>query len=245
MFRLNESNKGLFRRLLDIYFRLEVRATSRAFAKKPYLDAYAQRTDALTKLDEKMAVGGLWEQMGQQQFDFLVSEGLLPRHTMLDIGCGTLRGGQYFIRYLERGHYSGFDISSGGIKKARELVEREGLGNKNPDLRVNEAKDLKFRDYQGMAFDFILAQSVFSHLMEEHIEEAFVHVSSIMNPNSKFFFTFHIGEYRERRSNTDFQYPLSFFEKLAKKYRFHLENRSSDYNHPRGQAMICLKMENS
>lgn len=241
---MNDRKKGVFRRLMDGYLRLKVRATSRAFANKPYLDAYAQRTDALTELDERLAIGGLWEQMGRQQFDFLVSEGLQPQHTMLDIGCGTLRGGQHFIRYLERGHYSGFDISPGAIMKARALVEREGLEEKKPDLRVNEAKDLRFSDYQGKTFDFILAQSVFSHLMEDHIEEAFQNVSAIMHPNSRFFFTFHIGEHYERRSNTDFQYPVAFFEKLAEKYRFRLADRSAAYRHPRGQAMVCLSIMN-
>ena len=240
---MNDRKKGVFRHLLDGYLRLKVRATSRAFSKKPYLDAYAQRTDALTELDEKMAIGGLWEQMGRQQFDFLVSEGLQPQHTMLDVGCGTLRGGQHFIGYLNPGHYSGFDISPGAIKKARALVEREGLGEKKPDLRVNEAKNLRFSDYQARTFDFILAQSVFSHLMEDHIEEAFQHVSNIMHPGSRFFFTFHIGEHYERRSNTDFQYPLSFFQGLAEKYGFQIADRSADYKHPRGQAMVCLTME--
>lgn len=239
---MSSSKKGAIRRLTDAYLRLKVRLTSRAFQKKPYLDAYSQRTDALTELDEKIAIGGLWEQMGQKQFDFLVSEGMQHHHTMLDVGCGTLRGGQHFIRYLDRGHYSGFDISAGAIKKARELVEREKLSEKQPELRVNQAKDLKFRDYQGKTFDFILAQSVFSHLMEDHIEEAFQNVAGIMQPHSKFYFTFHIGEHYQRRSNTDFQYPLSFFQGLAEKYQLSLADRSSDYAHPRGQAMVRLSV---
>ena len=39
------------------------------------------------------SVGGLWDEVGQLQVDFLVSRGLMQHHKLLDIGCGSLRGG--------------------------------------------------------------------------------------------------------------------------------------------------------
>ncbi|MGG6294672.1 hypothetical protein ACQ4M4_09620 [Leptolyngbya sp. AN02str] len=36
-------------------------------------------------------IGGLWEELGQLQFDFLKENGLLPEHRLLDMGCGSLR----------------------------------------------------------------------------------------------------------------------------------------------------------
>lgn len=36
-------------------------------------------------------VGGLWEQLGSLQFEYLVRNGLEPHHFLLDIGCGSLR----------------------------------------------------------------------------------------------------------------------------------------------------------
>jgi hypothetical protein len=58
-------------------------------------------------------VGGLWEEVGKLQFDFLcyiVANG--PRHDayLLDIGCGCFRGGIYFAEYLDVGHYFGVDM---------------------------------------------------------------------------------------------------------------------------------------
>ena len=240
---LRVKNNSIFGGLVKFYRRLKVRLTSRAFKNKPYLDAYSSRTDALSELDEKMAIGGLWEEMGKRQFEFLVSEGMSHGSRLLDIGCGTLRGGKRFISYLDKGNYYGFDISPGAIQKAQELVEREGLGCKAPDIRVSEAKDLKFRDYRGIKFDFILAQSVFSHLMPDHIEEAFENIGEIMHPTSRFYFTFHIGSEYLRRSNTDFQYPVGFFDDLARKYHFLLVDRSQVYEHPRGQAMYYVTPE--
>jgi hypothetical protein len=38
-------------------------------------------------------VGGLWEELGRLQFEFLVGAGLRPEMRLLDIGCGCPRGG--------------------------------------------------------------------------------------------------------------------------------------------------------
>jgi hypothetical protein len=52
-------------------------------------------------------VGGMWEEIGRLQFDFLLSKGLQSRHFLLDIGCGSLRGGIHFIGFLDAGRYDG------------------------------------------------------------------------------------------------------------------------------------------
>ena len=56
-------------------------------------------------------VGGLWEEIGELQFQFMVAQGLRPEHRLVDIGCGALRGGLHFVRYLDRGHYYGLDLN--------------------------------------------------------------------------------------------------------------------------------------
>ncbi len=50
--------------------------------------------------------------MGELQFKFLVGWGLRPGDFLLDVGCGCLRGGVHFVRYLEAGHYFGIDVNS-------------------------------------------------------------------------------------------------------------------------------------
>jgi len=75
------------------------------YDQKDYLEAYSRHTDIRVERDPHSAVGGMWEQIGQLQFDFLVNHGLEPNHKLLDIGCGTLRGGRHFITYLVPGNY--------------------------------------------------------------------------------------------------------------------------------------------
>ncbi len=34
-------------------------------------------------------IGGLWDEMGQLQLEFMRLHGLLPQHRLLDLGCGS------------------------------------------------------------------------------------------------------------------------------------------------------------
>jgi len=180
----------------------------------------------------------MWEEIGKLQLGFLVSQGLRPTHKLLDIGCGTLRGGRHFIRYLNAGNYTGMDLSFKAIEYGKSLVREEGLSEKQPRLLVS--RNLRFKEFSGETFDYLLAQSVFTHLMPEHIEECFQHIGTIVDSGFKLFFTFYEASAVVQAGLKDFKYPLSFFESLAGKYGFNLADCSVEYNHPRGQKMAKL-----
>jgi len=215
-------------------------AVAGLYETREYLEAYSRHTDIRVTEDPKEAVGGLWEEVGRLQFDFLRHVGMQPGHRLLDVGCGTLRGGRHAIRYLEPGHYAGMDISPKAIEAAWRLVEEEGLSEKRPRLIVSERKDLKFAEFEGETFDYIMAQSVFTHLMPEHINECLEHVSQLMQENTKFCFTFNVADEYVQTGHKGFRYPYSFFENLASKYGYIIENRSDEYPHPRGQKLAII-----
>jgi hypothetical protein len=50
-----------------------------------------------------------FELIGQAQFEHLRHWGLAANHYLLDIGCGSLRGGRFAIRILEPEHYYGVE----------------------------------------------------------------------------------------------------------------------------------------
>ena len=74
----------------------------------------------------------------EYQFDFLVRrQGLLRSDTLLDLGCGVLRGGMPLINYLEPGRYWGLDVSPARLAEGwRELSERS-LEHKRPQHGQN------------------------------------------------------------------------------------------------------------
>ena len=206
-----------------------------------YLKVYTKHTEYRIEDDPKSAVGGMWDVIGPLQFKFLISKGMQSDHKMLDIGCGSLRGGHHAIRYLNPGNYFGIDISSKAIEYSKELVIKMGLSDKDPHLTISQNMDLKFREFLNEKFDFILAQSVFTHLKPEHITECFENISQVMHKNSVFYFTYSKGKEYIQTGNFHFRYPFSFFESLAKKNAFRLSDCSEDYPHPRGQNMVELR----
>src|SRR6516165_1422491 len=111
----------------------------------------------MNKLWHREAVGGLWEDMGRLQLDFLTSQGLKPEHKLLDIGCGSMRGGVHFVSYLEKGNYSGVDRDRALLDAGRIELESHGLLWKAPLLA--EITDFGLVRL-GARFDFLLAQSL-------------------------------------------------------------------------------------
>jgi SAM-dependent methyltransferase len=210
------------------------------YAARPYLDAYTEHTNQRVAVDPKEAVGGLWDELGDLQLHYLVINGLRAEHSLFDLGCGTLRGGRRFIRYLAPGRYTGFDLSANALQAGHDLIEAENLTAKQPRLVLNAARDLRFAPFAGECFDFLLAHAVFTQLMPEHIEECFAHIGGIMHAHSVFFFSFlHLAEYK-RVTFKDFGYPFGFFATLAARNGFAIALRN-DYYHPRRQAMVEVR----
>jgi len=229
--------------LLRIFRRLRARPElekrlDELYRRERYLDAYSRHTDIRVRMNPHEAVGGNWEEMGRLQLRFLIANGLLSDHTLLDIGCGTLRGGRHFINYLGRGRYWGIDISPEAVEYARRLLQSEQLADKEPRLLINREKTLTFKEFAGCSFDFLIAQSVFTHLPPEHIEECFRNIGRVMTMTSSFFFTFSEASRFKRTGRKHFYYPFSYFRNRARENGFALEDRSREYGHPAGQCMV-------
>jgi len=108
-------------------------------------------------------IGGLWDELGQLQSDFLVSRGLKPRHRLADIGCGSLRAGVKLVDYLDAGNYFGTDLNAALLDAGYEWELIADQRHKLP--RANLIADGEFDfSWAPYPFDVALAQSVFTHL---------------------------------------------------------------------------------
>src|SRR5579859_37612 len=134
---------------------------------------------------------GHWEYLGQLQLDYLVARGLQPHHDFLDVGCGPLRAGVLFIKYLDAGKYAGIDKRDDVLEVAR-LVElrRAGVEDKAPALLASETFEFgKF----GRTFDYAIAQSVFTHLSLNSITRCLVEMGKVLKPGGRFYATIHLN----------------------------------------------------
>jgi SAM-dependent methyltransferase len=102
----------------------------------------------------------MYDLMGSSQFSLLCTLGLRENHRLLDIGCGSLRGGRLFIPYLAPGGYTGLEPNKWLVDEAIERqIGHDVLGLKAPTFVHNESFDLSGLD----PFDFVIAQSIASH----------------------------------------------------------------------------------
>ena len=133
------------------------------------------------------AIGGLWDEMGALQFEFVKSRGLKPHHKLCDTGCGALRGGIHFVRYLDAGNYFGLDINASLLEGGRQELDRAGLAEKKANLMVDDGfKMSRF----GTKFDYMLAVSVFTHLYANHIVRCLVEARAVLEPHGQFLATY-------------------------------------------------------
>jgi hypothetical protein len=126
------------------------------------------------------------------QFNLLTNHGLRETHKLLDIGCGSLRFGRLAIPYLRPGNYY-------GIEPNNWLVEQGINGECGQDLIQIKQPSFSDRDDFGLTcfgvqFDYLVAQSIFSHAAAHQIEACLKEASGCMHADSKFFATYVAGD---------------------------------------------------
>ncbi len=85
---------------------------------------------------------GEYDLMGATQFALLCALGLRENHRLLDIGCGSLRGGRLFIPYLAPGGYTGIEPNQWLVEEgiAKQLGD-DLVALKRPTFFYNERFD--------------------------------------------------------------------------------------------------------
>lgn len=101
-------------------------------------------------------------------FEFLAeAANLKPNAKVLEIGCGTLRVGLHFIRYLNPGNFHCLEKDELSLMAAlRYELPSQGLLHKRP--LIVRGEDLEFSKFgSDVAYDLIYASAVFLHMRDE------------------------------------------------------------------------------
>ncbi len=177
-------------------------------------------------------------------FNLMTCLGLRQHHHLLDIGCGSLRIGRLLIPYLDPGHYAGIEPNRWLVKEGiQREVGRDQVRLKKPRFYFAGGPEILPAE---PAFDFVLAQSVFSHSTLELIERWLRGLFPHLRADGALAATFKQGEqdfYHEKGiGKEDFQgggwiypkcpaYREQTIKALAQKtgYRFQV----LDWAHPR------------
>lgn len=148
----------------------------------------------LSKSERRHALVGpprLWKMKRDFQINFLKDFKLEPKHYLLDIGCGTLRGGIPLINYLQEGHYFGIEVRKEVLDEARKELSENGLEWKQPTLMF--VPDIAQADIH-QKFDFIWAFSVLIHMTDDVLNDTLQFVSQHLSDMGAFYANVNIDE---------------------------------------------------
>ena len=197
-------------------------------------------------------IGGLWEEMGRLQFEFLRQQGLTPDMYVLDVGCGCLRGGVHLVEYLQPGHYYGTDISQDLLDAGYDIeLKKLGLQNKLPrkNLLCNENFDATSF---GISFDIAIAQSLFTHLPLNHIKLCLIQLTKCIRIHGVFYATVFLspeshdwceslkhpkGGIITHPTDDPYHYRKNDLAACVTDLPWHFES-IGEWNHPRDQMMV-------
>lgn len=206
----------------------------------------------IARRHHRAAVGGLWEELGKLQFDFLVGRGLQPFHYLADIGCGCLRGGLHFIRYLDTGHYAGLDINASLLEAGRKEAGQHGLEAKDPQLLLDDGfRSSRFE----RPFDYMLSVSLFTHLPINHIVRCLSESARALAPDGIYFASYfeapaatwleplphQVGGVVSHFDRDPFHYAFEEIDWMARQAGLRAE-RIGGWDHPRDQMMAAFRL---
>lgn len=133
-----------------------------------------------------------YDVVGAMQFCIFSAFGLREHHKFLDIGCGSLRAGRFFLMYLQPGHYFGIEPEAWLIEEGiTNEVGRELFDRTRPQFDHNADFNLQVF---GETFDYINAQSIFTHAAHQQITACLRQVKQVLNPQGVFLATFIRGQ---------------------------------------------------
>lgn len=181
-----------------------------------------------------------YDLVAAMQFNLLTHLGLREFHYLLDVGCGSLRAGRLFIPFLLPGHYYGIEPQAWLIEEGIKYeLGREILQIKQPIFSHNSNFNcLHFNQ----KFDFVVAQSVFSHASQSQIQECLSQVEKCLQPNGVMAATFVEGAMDYQGEGWTYPDCVTYTVKQMQRIAaaIGLKAEGIDWPHPNGQRWLLF-----
>lgn len=127
------------------------------------------------------AIGRHFDPVGVILRAFLVQNGLVPAHDVVDVGCGAGRLAKHLAPFLT-GRYLGTDVVPDLVDHARRLAGRA-------DWRFETVRDTVIPEHDAAA-DFVCFFSVFTHLAATDSYRYLAEAARVARPGGRIVFTF-------------------------------------------------------
>ena len=191
------------------------------FLPSDLVEGWTGQRDALTPPKGLIFTGsGDYVRQGKELVQrFVELGGLQPQHQVLDIGSGIGRVAVPLTDYLSpEGGYEGFDVIRLGVKWCRRHISRRFPNFQfqyiplNNDLYRSSGKDAaNFRfPYPDDRFDFVVVNSVFTHLLPAEVDNYLSEIRRVMKPGGRCYGSFFLLNRESKElmaEQPDFQFP--------------------------------------
>jgi SAM-dependent methyltransferase len=152
---------------------------------------------------------------------FVELGGLQPDERVLDVGCGIGRMARPLAGYLSSdGSYDGFDVNRDGIAWCRRRYRRQpnfrfqvaDLFNARYNPHGAQRADEYRFPYDDASFDFVVATSVFTHLLEADATRYVAECGRVLAPGGRLFATFFLLDETTRALIEEGRSGLAFLD---------------------------------
>jgi SAM-dependent methyltransferase len=186
-------------------------------------DTVSRRRDRLTPPRRLDFVGHSdFAATGDEFLTHFVELGALqPSERVLDVGCGIGRMARPLSGYLSsEGSYDGFDVNRDGIGWCRRRYRRRSnfhfqvadIYNARYNPRgAHRADEYRF-PYADASFDFVVATSVFTHLLEADATHYLAECDRVLAPGGRLFATFFLLNDTSRALMAEGRSGLTFLD---------------------------------
>jgi hypothetical protein len=130
---------------------------------------------------------------------------------VIEYGCGSLRIGGYFIRFLEPGGYYGLDVISGFYEIGTQVLGERLLREKQPQLAV--INDDSIADAERFEADHVFSTAVCIHVHPDETRAYFGNLERLVaKPGARLFFNAAVADEPVRFRYDSWAWPLSFYK---------------------------------
>jgi len=150
-----------------------------------------------------------FEEAGLNEFGkYLDWFNLTPEMRVVDFGCGSLRLGLHFIKFLSKNHYFGLDLTTDFIAHGVDHLN-ELLGD-DWDAKIGTI-DKDFDDAVNHKADFVVSSNVAYHIHPDEWDRYFERLSQLASKHgSTLCFDSRIAREYVQFGDRNFAYPLEF-----------------------------------
>jgi cyclopropane fatty-acyl-phospholipid synthase-like methyltransferase len=148
---------------------------------------------------------------GRELFEAIRALGLEPSHSVVDYGCGSLRVGQHFIRFLDSRNYIGLDVTDRFYLDGLSMLDRELLEAKQPGCEVISQRSLAATASRDP--DFVVSIAVLKHVPPGELGHFFDNLAQLVKQHTRLVLVFTESDAESRIKGKSWSWT---FERVAR-----------------------------